>query len=66
MQQQDPNILQHNPQQDTFYSDDNIEQFQSHEEQLHTVQNPQDTNPPQHIPDPSEIATLQNTSEISE
>ena len=65
MEHHDPSILQPKPQQDTFYSDDNLEQFQNQEERLHTVHNPQqETNPPQHIPDPSETSTVQNASEI--
>ena len=66
----DPNILLHDTQQATshFYSDDQIEHFQNQEpQQLHTVQIPQqETNTLQTIPDPSETATIQNASEISD
>ena len=52
---------------DIFYSDDNIEQFQNQEEQFPILQNiQQDVNLPQHIPNPSETAPIQNVSEPSD
>ena len=66
-EQYDFNNIQQDSQQDIFYSDDNIEQFQNQEEQFPAIQNTQqDTNLPQHLPDPSETATIQNVSEISD
>ena len=54
-------------QQDTSYSDGNIEHFQNQEEQIPTPQNTQqDINLQQHIPNPSEIAPIQNILEPSD
>ena len=65
-EQFDFNNLQQDSQ-GTFYSDDNIEQFQNQEEQFPTLQSKeQDVIIPLHIPDPSKIAPIQNVSEPSD
>ena len=59
--------LQQYSQQDTFYSDDNIEQFQNQEEQFPTLQNiQQDVNLTQYIPNHSEKAPKQKISQPSD
>ena len=63
-------ILRPDTEEDTFHfhSDDHSELFQNQEpQQLHIVQVPQqDTKTFKNIPDPSETATIQKVSEISD